>query len=261
MIAGKMLSFSVGVMDRLTHLLATLPCWLSFPEIDEILVVDFASSLPVREALARAAIGDYRLRIVRVEDERYWSHVLCHNLEWRESKGFYLLRTDADVLPAADFFRRACPESGQFLTGDWRDVRSRNEAHLTGTIFVARSAFLAVNGYHEDLLDYGWEDDDLYDRLEKAGFQRKFFAAGDLWHIPHTDHDRLCRMPGFGPGDAGLQVGENEPDFPWQRFGLGNLTDKNRKLAFAKPWTSACRLSRWMTMVEEPGYKVVRRER
>ena len=56
-----------------------------------------------------------------------------------------------------------------------------------------RDDFIAINGYNEDLLDWGHEDGELVYRLHFAGVKKKFLKMGGivyhLWHKEASKHN------------------------------------------------------------------------
>lgn len=56
-----------------------------------------------------------------------------------------------------------------------------------------RDDFIAINGYNEDLLDWGHEDGELVYRLHFAGVKKKFLKMGGivyhLWHKESSKHN------------------------------------------------------------------------
>jgi hypothetical protein len=199
-----------------------LPSWLALPEIDEIVIVDWSSPTPVRP-LATAA-GDRRVKVARVDGQPHWIASKCHNLGVRIASGDVLLRLDADYLLEPDFFRRHELPPRTFFCGNWRRARTDNERHLTGALYVRRRHVLDVNGYNERIVTYGYEDDDLFERLERAGLARRDI---DLDAVHHIAHDDLLRT---------------------RHQNVGNLygeTAANKALAHARPWSTADRMTAW----------------
>jgi hypothetical protein len=66
-------------------------------------------------------------------------------------------------------------------------VRDENETHLNGQVYLYRNDFLMVNGYNEFLKSYGYDDSDLYIRLESVGKYKRNFNNDTLCHIEHEN--------------------------------------------------------------------------
>ena len=52
-----------------------------------------------------------------------------------------------------------------------------------------------MNGYNEKITTYGWDDADLYGRLEAKGLKRKLLPLDKLAHQPHSDETRIQAQP------------------------------------------------------------------
>lgn len=176
--------------DREANLIRALASWLACPEIAEIVVVDWSSKTPVRAALTDAGIADARIRVVRVENEPRWVLSWAFNLGFRVATGDRILKADADILLAPDFFAKNPLEPGTFIAGNWRTAGA-DQAHVNGFVYLHRADLAAVAGYNDYITTYGWDDDDFYDRLTRQGTARRDVAAGTIRHLPHSDAERL----------------------------------------------------------------------
>lgn len=177
-------------MNRTENLIRALPSWLSNPEITEIVIVDWSSREPVADALAAAGMWDPRIRIIRVDGEPRWILSYAFNTGFRFASSETILKVDADIVLSGDFFARNADHlAGSFVAGNWR-VAEADQAHVNGFFLAPRAALAAVGGFNEYITTYGWDDDDIYDRLEKAGFRRKDVCNGTIFHLPHDDEER-----------------------------------------------------------------------
>jgi predicted glycosyltransferase involved in capsule biosynthesis len=208
-----------------------LSTWLACPEITEVIVVDWSSRTPVAEALAEL-VGDTRVQVARVVGQRRWIATKSHNLGARIASGDVLLRLDSDYLLGRDFFREHALGHGEFFCGNWHTARVENELHLTGALYVHRRHFLAANGYNERIVTYGYEDDDLFERLEGAGLKRRDFDLDTVHHLPHDDLARTKHQ---------------------DIFDVYSETERNKTLAHRHPWSAADRMTAWDCRESEDG--------
>lgn len=224
------ITLATGCMNRIEGLRWALSSWLALPQLDEIVIVDWSSRVPVHEELR--AMVDPRLRFIRVEGQSYWCAARCHNVEVQAATGDALLRIDADIRVKPEFFgpHHSLARAHIFWNPWWRLANSGEDLHLAGTIYTRRRNFLLVGGYNERLTSYGYEDDDLYQRLIVARCKRGFLRRSDLEHLPHADRTRMAEIaPEF------LVGGE-----PSAGIGL------NRQIAQERPWSPAVdRMSEW----------------
>jgi hypothetical protein len=273
MINGKRLSISTGSLDRLEMLERTLPTWLAASEPDEIVVVDWCNAMPLRESLRR--FSDPRLVIVRAIDQPYWLAAKCHNLELQTITGEVLLRLDNDVLLGKNFFTHHPLEPGSFYAGNWRTAPTYNEVGLTGTLYVHTTDLFAVNGYNERLTSFGYDDDDLYDRLVASGLRRIDVDFETLEHVEHdfpksyehlkiaADLPRLKDTSAYQDLATWCWKNQDTPEYrdlaTWcskdqpadlalaGRQEKTYLTQESRKLSLNKPWTTRDRTTAWRT--------------
>ncbi|UWR08984.1 glycosyltransferase [Ruegeria sp. B32] len=184
------LSLVTCCMNRNDHLARTLPTWLSHREIDEIVIVDWSSTTPVAITLEEVAISDPRVRILRVEDEATWVLSHAYNLGFRATTKMHIIKVDADVLLDPSFFQRNNLADGRLVAGNWRSAEP-GQTHVNGFFSVGRKELLGVNGFDERIVTYGWDDDDLYNRLETSGIERRDVAHGTVLHLDHDDNRRV----------------------------------------------------------------------
>jgi hypothetical protein len=216
------ISVVCGCMDRTEMLQQALPSWLALVEIGQIVIVDWSSREPIRQMAA--ALGDPRLKVARVDGQRRWILSKSLNLGARVASGDVLLRLDSDHVLQPSFFDTHQLTDGRFFCGNWRHARTDNERHLAGVLYVHRRHFLAVNGYNERIVTYGYEDDDLYERLERAGLARQDIDRDTVHHIPHDDPLRIRHQ----------DVRDVQAE-----------TERNKALAHSRPWTMADRMTGW----------------
>lgn len=179
--------------DRNENLLLALPSWLAQTEIDEIVIVDFTSATPVSQTLREAGIDDPRIVVARVEDEPRWVLSYAFNIGFRIARHETIIKADADIVLEPGFCAAHRPKPGQFIAGNWR-LAAKGQEFVNGFFQVARGDLLAIKGFNEYILGYGWDDDDLYARLLGLGLTRRDVAPDTLHHLDHADS---ARMPTF----------------------------------------------------------------
>jgi hypothetical protein len=207
-------------MNRTDSLRWSLSSWLERPEIDEIVIVDWSSKVPIYEELQ--GFGDLRLRFVRVEDQTFWCAARCHNVEILMARSEALLRIDSDVRLMPEFFdKHPLTDGKSFWNLDWQKATCDEDRHLAGTIYSKRENFLLVKGYNEHLVAYGYEDDDLYIRLQEAGIVHKQSDRSQLQHLPHSDDSRLAQIT---------------PHVSFERNAMGGI-GCNHYLSMEHPWS------------------------
>jgi glycosyltransferase involved in cell wall biosynthesis len=162
-------------MGRADHLEQTLPTWMLNP-IDEIVVVDWSSPEGIKKIID--TYQDGRIIHVSVPGQTVFDRSRAKNTGVRISTGHFLILCDADVKLGAQ--ATSCVKSRQSAL--YRKYGPRQGFY--GTCLLTRNMFQQVNGYNERIEGWGYEDDDLFNRLaSKYPIQFTFQA---LSHIEHT---------------------------------------------------------------------------
>ena len=184
----------------------------------ELVVVDWSST----NEISRRHV-DRRVRIVRVDGVRAWNLAQAYNVALRYASGKRVLKIDCDT-------RLSCmPDPPQnsmtFLTGNWKSA-----GNLNGIVYVSRNVLESVGGYDERLSQYGWDDNDLYQRIEKfAQLKRHDINTECIQHISHANYARGVR--------SNLQ-------------GL-IMTQQNRLCVDSIPWNKTFRVSSYRSVYNE----------
>ena len=226
---GKKISIITACKNRSDALKLTLFSWLKFPEVTEIIIVDWSSDEPINYLTNL----DPRVKIVRVENKKYFNQPQPLNLAAKISTGDYILKLDADHLfnPYFNGIEKYFPKEKSFTCGQlefhnpeyWNSERKafvvdedyleENLEHkrryvyayspifkpLVGILFVKKEYFESVGGYNENFGDcYAYEDEDLYNRLEEYGLKKNRLDFDFYFiHLPHSDKKRIENFKGF----------------------------------------------------------------
>lgn len=213
--------------NRREALNVSLSSWLNYKHIREIIIVDWSSDEPIDDLVKL----DSRIKIVRVDGEKYFNLPQPLNLAASLATGDYILKLDTDYIlnPYYNFLNDYPVDDKSFVTG--KNNKKSNEyyseehgtyifnkltmsdqeideyfrayspffRHLSGFLFVSKKNFDLVGGYNENLGKYyGYEDDEFYSRLELLGLtQKKISFDYKLLHIPHQDTKRFENYSGF----------------------------------------------------------------
>ena len=202
------ISLCITCMNRLHHLSQTLPSILadnkSYPDL-EVVLLDYNSSDGL-EAWAKENLRDWiengRLVFFRTTEPSYFRRSHARNLAFRLASGEILCTVDADNFTGRDFAHYINERFERYGDIYLRPDIDKAHAQLTdtfGRISVRRQDFLRIEGYDEQLVDYGFEDIDLCFRLEKAGLVPRFIEADRfLRFIHHGNRDRVVNGPVLG---------------------------------------------------------------
>jgi len=179
-------------MNRTENLLKALATWLEHDRINEVIIVDWSSDRELKESLHEAGFKDDRIRVIRVMDEPRWVLSYAFNLGFRYARHERILKTDADIMLKSTFFKNNNLQPGMFIAGSW-EVAEKGQEHINGFFYVFRENLLNVKGFNEYITTYGWDDDDIYERLKGFGLKRVCVDVNSIYHIQHDDFQRLGR--------------------------------------------------------------------
>jgi hypothetical protein len=200
-------SIVAACMNRHASLNKTLPSWLALVNISEVVIVDWSSTPPLVESIDFLSAAEQRVRVIRVENETSWVLSRAYNLAILSATRRQIIRMDCDYKVEREFLgvhdlsiQENAHRSAQnrvFYGGNFTLARDENEVHLNGAMLLWRSDFQSVGGYDERIQTYGWEDEDLFYRLERSGLRRESINYDYIAHVGHDDSSRLQHKVGF----------------------------------------------------------------
>lgn len=188
-------------MNRNSNLVKCLPSWLEQEEVSEIIIVDWSSAKPVAEDLLDHGIDDQRITIFRVENKATWILSSAFNYGLSKSRYSHTLKLDADIILEKGFFSAHSLTNTVFYAGNWRTAKSDIEKRVNGSFLAPTTHISAVGYYNEYIITYGWDDCDLYERLENL-LEKTDFNLAFISHIEQDDDSRLinqCNKLGLNP--------------------------------------------------------------
>ncbi|WP_162144176.1 glycosyltransferase family 2 protein [Sporocytophaga myxococcoides] len=195
------ISFCTVCMNRLHHLKQTLPQNiknnLSYGKL-EFIVMDYSSSDGLSKWIM-SEMSEYIengiLVYYRYDEADYFDRSHSRNLMFKLASGDIICNTDADNYLGKGFAeyiaQRFEEQENFFLVPDTK----RKYYYLRdalGRFCASKEDFMAVSGYDERMSGYGFEDDDLYDRLINNGKQEVIIMDLNYLHaIKHGNENRV----------------------------------------------------------------------
>jgi len=179
-------SVAVSVMNRNGRVVRCLSSWVEWEGCHELVLVDWSSTRPVEEFLSKQKFNNKKIKIIRVDGEKYFSRSKCFNLSVRNCTYSNIIKIDVDyVLTNKKILEGHLRSSSQPRSF----AHSSTGSHLSGFCSFNRGDFEKIGGYNEDLEDWGYEDEDLYSRLTKEGLSEFHIKKPKkfLFHIPHSN--------------------------------------------------------------------------
>jgi len=177
--------------DRVETLKHTSMYWRQNPNIDNIIILDWSSKRPINEEISNE---DKKITLIRVEGEKKWSLSRAFNLAFSFVETTHILKCDTDILFENNFLNKISLRENLFYAGDWRKAKNKNQMHLNGVVYANTTDIFKINGFDERINTYGWEDDDLYQRLISSKVKRKILDMKLLYHLPHSNSLRSTNI-------------------------------------------------------------------
>lgn len=196
----KKISFCITCMNRLSHLQKTLERNIldNFLIDDvEFVVMDYNS----QDGLDKWMNNDMHKYIdlgilvyYKTTEPNHYLRSHSRNIAFRLANGIIVCNLDADNFLGKNF--------ASFMMNEFKlnknifyisNLLSRD---VFGRICLNKNDFLKVRGYNEDLVGYGLEDAELFNRLLNNGLRQKIFYQEEFYSaLAHSDSQRIAEEP------------------------------------------------------------------
>lgn len=219
-----MMSCIVSVMNRTPQLEQMLPSWTQVKEINDFVIVDWSSDIPIIENyIVQQQMEKYKnIKIIRVEGEEHFYRCLTWNLASKYIKNKIILKLDADSINVDASWIQYLKFHNSALDRYYLIGMNFFYRDSSGFLLVNKEDFEAVNGYNENLLPtWGGDDIDLNLRLDdylskkysldqygifefKNSRRLIFFDIKRyIYNIRHSDKERISYLQGKYPLEEG----------------------------------------------------------
>ena len=202
------ISAIIACMNREDNLILCVKECLEIDDITEIIVIDYGSSTPIRNLPP-----SNRIKLYRVESP-YWHLSKAYNMAAQLVSNNILIKLDSDYLLDKNFIKYNHIEPNEYISGI-----DRTDS-LSGFLMIYKKDFLYIGGYNENIINYGYDDDDINKRLAKLEYlKRKNLNREFIKHLFHAKK----------PSEW----------FKNNAFGLSNRNDmiyKNQKISNESYW-------------------------
>ena len=189
-------------MNRLHHLSKTLPRNLADnDDYDglEFILLDY-NSTDGTEDWVRSEMADQiisgRLIYFKTTEPEHFQRSHSRNMAFRVSTGTIICNVDADNFTG--------PGYAQFINGIFQKnygiytVPHFNIRDIIGRFSILRSDFIDSSGYNEQLVGYGFEDIELYKRLDSVGLKKLVFNIPKFSEVIHHSNDERVKYEHIG---------------------------------------------------------------
>lgn len=224
----KGVSMVVACQNKHEALRSTIPSWLAVESVDEIVIVDWSSTVPLRfvvEEIDSLRKQHPPLHVVEVRNQSKWEASRAFNVGFRAAHFSQVLKVDCDHKVRVDFVANHAMPQEAFFAGSRHLERASFDENLRGTLFIEKRHFFRCGGYDERMGEYGGEQEDLLMRLEKSKLKR---IDIDYNTLLQTWHEK-----------AGMEGANNEPERHYANMSKEIEAMVNLKLLTKfPPWNS-----------------------
>ena len=187
------ISLVFPVMNRTHVLIQSVPTWLQSDLVDEVVIVDWSSKIPIYEdPLTQSIVSDPRVRIVRIDNEPFFLNPsFSINVGVIKATYPHILKLDIDYqlidIKFMSLIKKLLPKlnDGFFIT-DFAYLEDL--ICMMGFVFFHKKHFEMVGGYNEIFRGWGYEDIHMYNKLSQVC--QKYIISNltkFIFHIPHDD--------------------------------------------------------------------------
>lgn len=206
-----MISIVTSCMNRNDILDITIESWLEFSLVSEIIIVDWSSNIPVYDTISRY-YDNPKLKVLRIEDQQEFnlSKSLNVGFDFTNKNNKLLCKIDVDYLLVnnnifydllnANTWNGSCLTKNIFFTGHWMF-----DISLSGFLLMNKDQFLY---YNENMSGWGYEDSDLYMRLQNRGLDR-IVIPGLKKYVAHLPHNDKLRTENYSIKDKTISAEQN----------------------------------------------------
>jgi glycosyltransferase involved in cell wall biosynthesis len=190
-------------MGRLHHLketfIASIEQNRDYPNV-EFVLLDYNSADGLRD-WARDTLTPYIeagiVTYYRTTQPKCFHHSHSRNLSLRLATGVIVCNLDADNRAGEDFafYANERVTEKRFLRALHREGK---DSGVAGRTAMLRERVLEVGGYDEGYRGWGYEDTDLYARLERHGVAFDDIDDAYLWFISHEWEERTENLDWWG---------------------------------------------------------------
>lgn len=184
------ISFCIVCMNRINHLKETLleniENNISYKNL-EFILLDYNSSDGLEDWVKiglKKYIDNGVLKYYKTSEPTSFHRSHSRNVAMKLGTGNILCNLDADNFLGKDFAHYI---NYHFSFSDAIFLCSGNSDGSYGRVSVKKKDFLEIRGYDEKMSGWGFEDDDLYQRLENLGREKRVFY--DKKFTQFIDHE------------------------------------------------------------------------
>lgn len=194
------ISLCTQILDRNLVLEQTLPTWLQYPW-QEIIIFDYGIGIESAVKIA-SQYTDNRIKIYQNYTNLKYNSSIAKNNAIKLTTNQIVFYIDSDVkilnqppiIHHNTFIQGYSCSMEEYYRRELKDFFFEDgicySGKLNGTVMFWKDDFNKVNGFNENLTNWGYDDIDFYNRLQQLGVKKLNF--GDiLYHIDHSTNESI----------------------------------------------------------------------
>jgi hypothetical protein len=141
--------------------------------------------VPLLQKYLSKQVEDFEIIIVEQGDKKAFNKGLLNNIGFTKATGDYICFHDVDLIPEISDY--SYPEKPAHLSSHCSQFNYINipDKIMGGVITFSKEHYGQVNGYSNEFVGWGKEDDDLYERCIKEKLTPYKHPYGKYYSIPH----------------------------------------------------------------------------
>ncbi len=183
----KMISVGIATacMNRELNLVKAIPSWLK-SGADKIHILDWNSDINLREFIEDKLGKNEKVKFFRVNKKKKWVLTHSFNLALSSLDTDFIAKFDCDHICQENIFKEIPLKKGYFYRFNFKD----NKIGTNGAFISDRKILEEVNFFDERIISYGWDESDLFDRIQEFTKSIIFLDSKFIDHLPHTTKSR-----------------------------------------------------------------------
>lgn len=142
--------------------------------------------IPSLHSYVSKQVEEYEILVIEQNDNKPFNKGLLNNIGFKLSESDYVCFHDVDLLP--EFSDYSFPEVPSHISSHCSQFNYVNipDKIMGGVILFRREHFISVNGYSNEFVGWGKEDDDLYERCLREKLTPYKHPFGKFFSVPHV---------------------------------------------------------------------------
>ena len=185
-----------SIRNRNQILQQTLPNWLLFDI--SIIIVDWRDDGCESAWDIVKSFNNPLITLIETKFEYRFTISHALNLAISQVKTEYILKLDVDYLLHDDFFDKNILAENEFICGCKLVKYYNADNSLYGCLFTKKEYIDTIGGYNENLIFYGADDTNLYNRLATQ-YKQVMLSIDSVTHIPHSNKMSFVNQLQYAP--------------------------------------------------------------